>query len=414
MAELKEDVKNGTCFNKDDKNQSFTVLNCTVTCDNVSSPQVTAESNTVIDLTLIDSLQKDAEDGVILSECEKTNSSSIMSLKSNVTKHKLPFTATTVNSEGCSPCKISKVESQDNKTITNVSVLKCTITSNSLENERNLKENKIPFTSITVNPESSCKISKVESQGIETRGNVTFLNSTITSGNLKNERSYENKISQNETTARLENPQIYYQVLDMFPDVEHNDLIRLCNQESDLNQIINILLENDGYPSNDKFENQANDYPSDDGFENQAVHSDMNVQIITNSKSKPDEITYQDCEMTAQKESVSNKTNVQLEFLMQVLPDADRSFLESKSKLEENMLRDFIYEALETKKYPRLEVKVDEKFERSSNDEELGLFTTAFNIEKFLKIFPDPVQYFMDENRKCQYSGHAIEFLKRG
>lgn len=382
MADLNEQVKEETCINQLDGEQRFAVLNCAVgsiengynySTDLVDLTDIVPvsrlASDAFIDLTQNMPSKEVSLDSPIVLDSNNTKNSSNVGLKANeCKKHKIPTTFIPTISEDCSPSKVAKVK---------------------------LGEVYADFSNI------SSSTSTITSE------NHTLVNgSTSNMNNLPRQILDVKKCTEN---SPLDIP-IYYQVLDMFPHIEYNYLMRLCSTNSDVNEIINILLETSDYPREKNIYTEAsNANPHLD-----RIGSDTDLNVVKDSNPSNNVDGFQDCpkNQTTEQPPSPVSENTQLEFLIQILPDADRSFLESKSTLEENKLWEFIYEALESKNYPRIYVKAENPVEKN-NDDELGLYTTAFNIDNFLKIFPEPVQYFMDENRKCNSSTHAIEFMKR-
>lgn len=105
----------------------------------------------------------------------------------------------------------------------------------------------------------------------------------------------------------------------------------------------------------------------------------------------------------------SDKTT-KFDFLVKIFPDAEPAFLQTKCDLGESDLSNFVSEALEKNDYPKVVIKEEKKVEE---DNDLGLYTTSFDVEQFLNIFPEPFQYFFDEKRICHTNLHCLEFMKR-
>lgn len=90
----------------------------------------------------------------------------------------------------------------------------------------------------------------------------------------------------------------------------------------------------------------------------------------------------------------------QLDLFIQILPDADPSFLEEQARTlsgKEDEIRNFVAEALEKKEYPS-------RKDWQWRQEQLALqkkYTEEFSIENFLEIIPDPFSYFSDPKRHC-------------
>lgn len=100
-----------------------------------------------------------------------------------------------------------------------------------------------------------------------------------------------------------------------------------------------------------------------------------------------------------------------LNFLVQILPDADPSFLEEKAREHcenEDQLRQFVADALENKNFPS-------RKDWLWRQEQLALqkkYTEEFSIPNFLEVIPDPFTYFTDEKRKCTSKNQANMFLR--
>lgn len=93
----------------------------------------------------------------------------------------------------------------------------------------------------------------------------------------------------------------------------------------------------------------------------------------------------------------------QYETFVQILPNADPSFLEEKACLlwgKEEEIRLFVADALERQEYPS-------RKDWMWRQEQLALqkkYTEEFSIENFLEIIPDPFSYFCDPKRSCNKS----------
>ena len=90
----------------------------------------------------------------------------------------------------------------------------------------------------------------------------------------------------------------------------------------------------------------------------------------------------------------------QFETFVQILPDADPSYLEEKAHsllgMEEE-IRLFVADALEKREYPS-------KKDWLWRQEQLALqkkYTEEFSVKNFLEIIPDPFSFFPDPKRSC-------------
>uniref|UniRef100_A0A1B6F327 RING-type domain-containing protein n=1 Tax=Cuerna arida TaxID=1464854 RepID=A0A1B6F327_9HEMI len=208
---------------------------------------------------------------------------------------------------------------------------------------------------------------------------------------------------------------MYYQLLDCFPEIDRNYLSDLCKTGYDIVGVTDIILEtNNNYPKRAETSNEFS-------YRNSALDVKPDHLNVPSSGSVcVNNILVNNCTITSadstntttQTKSIEQndedlKMNTQLEFLMQIFPKADPEFLKEKCTLNDKALRVFITHAMEKHDYPKI---IDKTV---TEPEDIGLYTTAFNLNNFLKIFPDPFVYFMDEKRICQYSSHAVEFMKR-
>ncbi|CAH0547652.1 unnamed protein product [Brassicogethes aeneus] len=100
----------------------------------------------------------------------------------------------------------------------------------------------------------------------------------------------------------------------------------------------------------------------------------------------------------------------QLEILKEVLPDADPTFLQMQCERyrgNANGLKEFMANALENKNYPTLKEHI-RKQQLSAQQKQ---YTTDFNVENFVKLFPEPTKYFGDATRQPQYSFVDIHYI---
>lgn len=235
---------------------------------------------------------------------------------------------------------------------------------NNETNEINLNvigKHKLKQESITCSPDKKAKIDQQSNLVILSR--PTLIDATNV--HTKQSKKCLDFVGCGEPTIGT-NSQNYEEVLQMFPEINKDYLTDLFNDISDLNEIITTILDIDG------------------GYPKQKKHSKGSY--------KRNHHPSQTC--------VPDKPDTKLEFLTTIFPDADPLFLETISGQSENNMKKLIDEALDKNDYPK--------------KDDISLYTaTSFNFETFLKIFPDPFSYFLDSNRKCQFSAHSFEFLKR-
>lgn len=88
----------------------------------------------------------------------------------------------------------------------------------------------------------------------------------------------------------------------------------------------------------------------------------------------------------------------QLDMLMDMLPDADPTFLEAKvHELGDDKvaLQNFMENILATRKYPTMK----EYLRRTQLSAQQRQYTTEFNVQRFVELFPDPKAVFEASNR---------------
>lgn len=89
----------------------------------------------------------------------------------------------------------------------------------------------------------------------------------------------------------------------------------------------------------------------------------------------------------------------QLAMLKEMLPDADPTFLEAKvQELGDNKraLEQFLENILATKKYPTMK----EYLRRKQLSAQQRQYTTEFNVQRFVELFPNPNAVFEASDRK--------------
>lgn len=103
--------------------------------------------------------------------------------------------------------------------------------------------------------------------------------------------------------------------------------------------------------------------------------------------------------------------NEQYTSLLEIFPDADPVYLRD---IAEKVYNDpekkaqFVQSKLENPDYPTKQQYLAKK----KLTEQQKQYTTDFQVQQFLEIFPDPVAHFENANRKCQFNRHAFDFLK--
>lgn len=102
--------------------------------------------------------------------------------------------------------------------------------------------------------------------------------------------------------------------------------------------------------------------------------------------------------------------NAKVEYLTGLFPDADPTYLQSTvdNDLSEDDFQKFIEEHLENPTYPTKKQYI----ERKRREELRSKYLDNFDVSSFLKIFPDPVEYFESKSRVCRNENSKIEFLE--
>lgn len=286
-------------------------------------------------------------------------------------------------------------------------------------------------------------------------------------------------LNDTQRSVYVHDPPLFYQLLEMFPDIEENFLRDICIGKHDLNEVIDIILEKNNYPkvgsskqtnpepytktqrplnmpqSLDKnpplsypvTSRPIHSYPASSlgntaaamiplNRTNEEVYAVSEQNKLTESEDRPTPIVQNCLSKGDHTETFQIPSNLplpiiglnshcldvpvaeqnddmkKLDFLMKIFPDADPAFLQTKCKLGESDLRNVVSEALENNNYPKIVIKEEKKVE-DNDQSDLGLYTTSFDVEKFLNIFPEPFQYFFDEKRICRSNQHCLEFMKR-
>jgi len=111
------------------------------------------------------------------------------------------------------------------------------------------------------------------------------------------------------------------------------------------------------------------------------------------------------------KTSNTYDVNEQYADLLGIFPEADPVYLRQIAEEIYNnpeSIKEFVQSKLENPDYPTREQYLAKK----KITEQQKQYTTDFQVQQFLEIFPDPFSYFEDEKRQCQFQSHAIDFLK--
>jgi hypothetical protein len=191
------------------------------------------------------------------------------------------------------------------------------------------------------------------------------------------------EIATNEIT--LTQNQLKYKsiLMEVFPDADPQYLRHQCQTietEDSMLNMVTKLLESDGYPHRQTPEE---------------VHIEPEIGPSTLS-SMPDE----------------DRVKMQYDTLVAILPNADPVYLlKTCEKIgnDENAMKAFVTQALETKIYPTRE-------DYLKRQEALALkkkYTKKFSIEGFLEILPDPFKYFLEEKKNDgRLTKYALAYLK--
>ncbi|XP_044005764.1 uncharacterized protein LOC122850696 [Aphidius gifuensis] len=112
-----------------------------------------------------------------------------------------------------------------------------------------------------------------------------------------------------------------------------------------------------------------------------------------------------------------NYTSTYLQ-LMDIFPDADEDSMKEKVKSiyrNQRLITAFVTKNLEEPVYKKKFIEKSQQLKTRTKPKKLTpdiLYTTAFNVKNFLKLYPRPHKHFENPNRKCEPSCLALEFLK--
>jgi hypothetical protein len=191
-------------------------------------------------------------------------------------------------------------------------------------------------------------------------------------------------IAANETA--LTQVQLKYKsvLMEMFPDADPQYLREQCKtvetEESMLNMVTK-LLERDNYPH----------------------------------RQTPEEVAIEPGTGPSTSSSTPDKERIDMQYdtLVDILPNADPVYLRETCERignDEDAMKDFVTQALETKIYPTRE-------DYLKRQEALAVqkkYTEQFSIEGFLEIIPDPFKYFLEEKKHDRrLTQYALSYLKR-
>jgi hypothetical protein len=171
-------------------------------------------------------------------------------------------------------------------------------------------------------------------------------------------------------------------LMEMFPDADPQHVRQQCQTletEESVHDVVTQLLESDNYPR-------------------RQTPKEVPVEPLAGPSTS----------------AMPDKKRVEMEYetLVAILPNADPAYLQEtfeKIGNDENAMKTFVSNALETKEYPTLE-------DYRKRQEALALqkkYTEQFSIEGFLEILPDPFKYFMEEKKNDKTcTQHAMAYLK--
>ena len=245
------------------------------------------------------------------------------------------------------------------------------------------------------------------------------------------------EISVTQSSMRYNN---YFYLLDMFPNVDATYIKEICIKppfdkiDGDLlNMLINHLL---GYndESNQSF---GNDMHIDEGevHQNDLMETEILAKLIEeeeqmnesvmNDRVLSEMLEIQEIEAMEQQEKNEASLNELLfcEFLEdqelveqkakiieKILPDIDPHYLRQFIK-ENNENSESIQAFVDSKILIKDYKKRGEHFAEKQKMENTQRYVTCFDLKEFIKLFPEPFEYFENKDRKCAKHQKAIEFL---
>ncbi|XP_070150467.1 uncharacterized protein [Polyergus mexicanus] len=200
--------------------------------------------------------------------------------------------------------------------------------------------------------------------------------------NNKKQISAASNAGQQEIILNKKALQLYYKLIPMFPSVDTVYIKQMCkNYLTDENLLYDesILLEN------------------------------LVEHLLVNGQKHP---TVKKAKTSLINNSNSYSLNEQYADLLGIFPEADPIYLR---KIAEEMYQDpekikeFVQSKLENPDFPTREQYLAKK----KITEQQKQYTTDFNIQQFLELFPDPVSHFENVNRQCKFNPHGVDFLKQ-
>ncbi|XP_012523020.1 uncharacterized protein LOC105828962 [Monomorium pharaonis] len=173
---------------------------------------------------------------------------------------------------------------------------------------------------------------------------------------------------------------IYVKLLPMFPSIKTNYIKRLCHQ-----------------------------YVKDDEqIQNEGALLEYLVEILLNCDQKN---LINETKPAAEEPNPAYDMNEKYADLLMIFPEADPVYL--RKVVEEiyndpERFKEFVQSKLENPNYPTREQYLAKK----KITDQQKQYTTDFQVNNFLEIFPDPFAHFEDHKRKCLFNPHAVDFLK--
>lgn len=279
------------------------------------------------------------------------------------------------------------------------------------------------------------------------------------------------------TSGYAHDSPLFYQLLEMFPDIEVNFLRNICNGKHDLNQVIDIILEmNNNYPKvgsskqpvqtrpnletyiiTQRYLNMPQNFDKTPplSYPETSLHS-YSTPFLGNTAAIPINRTNEVCVGPEQNKLTESEDRPIVETFLSKCDHSETSEVPSDIPLPVNGIIncldvpvteqnddmkkfDFLIKIFPDADPAFLQAKSklgeselrkvvsealennnypkivtkEEKQDEDSDQSDLGLYTTSFRVEKFLQIFPEPFQYFFDEKRVCHSKQHCLEFMKR-
>ncbi|EZA54896.1 E3 ubiquitin-protein ligase RNF216 isoform X2 [Ooceraea biroi] len=265
----------------------------------------------------------------------------------------------------------SNVETEEAKKLAN-DVYVCTVAMPVSQSTVNAEYDKFPYTEAGTSGMPTTNISE-ESRGSENDGKSHLDQKDGTVGELRDKQNKEQEtILLNEKALK-----IYYKLIPMFPCISTDYIKRLCQQHvKDDGQVLNeaMLLQ--------YLAEQLLDF------------GQQHPLIIKKPKPEPED-TYD--------------VNEQYADLLGIFPEADPVYLRQIAENNDpEKIKEFVQSQLEKPNYPTREQYLAKK----KITEQQKRYTTDFQVQQFLQIFPDPFSYFEDDKRQCQFHPHAVDFLK--